>query len=63
MGGTFDFLFITRDEYIEWADSVGRMGGSGLRRLIDGDINAPGLITLVIIVGVFCFLYWTFKHR
>lgn len=63
MGGAFDFLFITQDEYIEWAESIGRTGGSGLRRLLEGDINTPGLITLVVVVGILCFLYWAIRHR
>ena len=63
MGNWSDTLFMSGAEFNEMTESIGRAGGSGLRRLLEGDINTPGLITLVVVVGILCFLYWAIRHR
>ena len=37
--------------------------GAGLRKLVDGEFNLPGFVTLLLIIGVIVFMYWAIKYR
>lgn len=49
--------------YGELARMSSRMAVAGLRKLIEGEFNIPGAITLVVIIGVAVFMYWAIKYR
>lgn len=47
----------------ETMDISSYAAGAGLRKLVDGEFNIPGAISLIVIVGVVVFMYWAIKYR
>lgn len=59
----FQMVVLMFEGYGELARMSSRMAVAGLRKLIEGEFNIPGAITLVVIIGVAVFMYWAIKYR
>ncbi|KAF5091258.1 hypothetical protein KHC33_06450 [Methanospirillum sp. J.3.6.1-F.2.7.3] len=58
-----DIMFMSGAEFNKLTGSYARAGGAGLRRLCEGEINTPGLISLMIIIGAIIFMYWAIRDK
>ncbi len=47
-----DILFMSGAEFHELTARYARAGGAGLRRLCEGEVNTPGIISSVVIIGL-----------
>jgi hypothetical protein len=58
-----DIIFMSGAEFNELTGSYARAGGAGLRRLCEGEVNIPGIISFAIIIGAIFFLYWAIRDK
>ncbi len=58
-----DIMFMSGAEFHELTEPDAHASGAGLRRLCEGEVNTPGIISLVIIIGAIFFFYWAIRYK
>jgi len=56
-------MFMSGAEFHELTEPYAHASGAGLRRLCEGEVNTPGIISLVIIIGAIFFFYWAIRYK
>lgn len=51
------------DDLSEMLSELGRVHGSGLRHLMEGEVNTPGIVSLIVIIAVVIFMYWAIRYK